>query len=82
MKTFGIEPRRGEMNNRGIYVLSDYNSKDIGFYDLSDFGASPIIRSQSGYGGSGLCGFMDEDNVLDQQGIFTNIIYPIIINNR
>ena len=64
MKTFSGSPRRGEMNNRGIYVLPDYRSYDIGFYDLSSFGASPVIRSQSGCGYHGICGFMDEENVV------------------
>ena len=63
MSTFST--RRGEMNNRRIYVLPDRYSSNIGFYDLSSFGTSPVIRSQSGNGGHwGACGFMDEDIVV------------------
>ena len=65
MSIFGGLPVRGEMNNRRIYVLPDHNSSNIGFYDLSSFGTSPVIKSQSGHGGFwGACGFMDEDTVV------------------
>ena len=61
MNTFSSYPMRGEMNSRGIYVLPDRYNTNIGFYDLSSFGTSPVIRSQSGYGGFwGACGFMDD----------------------
>ena len=60
MNTFISDPRRGEMNSRGIYVLPDRYNTNIGFYDLSSFGTSPVIRSQSGYGGWNSCGFMDD----------------------
>ena len=64
MSTFWSYPARGEMNNRRIYVLPGWESSNIGFYDLSSFGTSPVIRSQSGDGGLGSCGFMDEDIVV------------------
>ena len=61
MKTFSDNPLRVEMNSRGIYVLPDEHNTNVGFYDLSSFGTSPIIRSQSGNGWLGSCGFMDDD---------------------
>ena len=64
MSTFGGQPRRGEKNSRGIYVLPDRDSSNIGFYDLAPHGRPPEIRSQSGYGHWGSCCFLNEDTVL------------------
>ena len=83
MNTFSDEPRRGDMNNRGIYVLPAYESKDIGFYNLSSFGTSPVIRSQSGYGGFwGACGFMDEDIAICATYNQSGDIYKYNITNN
>ena len=81
MSTFSTHPVRGEMNNRGIYVLPDYESKDIGFYNLSSFETSPDIRSQSGKGYWGACGFMDEDIVVCAT-MSTGDIYKYNITNN
>ena len=65
MNTFGGEPRRGERNSKGIYVHPDRYSPDIAFYDLSHFGTSPVIRSQSGtLSWMGNCAFMDDNTVI------------------
>ena len=65
LETSGKYPSRGDMNTKGIYVLPDMNSFDIGFYDLYSFEiSSTIIKSQSGKGHYGSCGFMDDDIVI------------------
>ena len=83
MSTFSTYPRRGEMNNRRIYVLPDRYSSNIGFYDLSSFGTSPVIRSQSGVGGynGGSCGFMDDDIVICATYNQSGDIYKYNITN-
>ena len=81
MRTFGGVPVRGEINNRGIYVLPDYKSTNIGFYDLSSFGRSPVIRSQSGVGYDGTCGFMEDDIVICVT-LTTGDIYKYNITNN
>ena len=83
MSTFGISPERGEMNNRRIYCLP--NSHRIGFYDLSSFGTSPVIRSPQSdvwYNG-GACGFMDDDIVICAVSIYPTVdIYKYYITNN
>ena len=70
------------MNNRRIYVLPDLESTNIGFYDLSSFGTSPVIlRSQSGKGYRGACGFMDNDIVICAT-LTTGDIYKYNITNN
>ena len=70
------------MNNKGIYVLPDQSSYNVGFYDLSSFGTSPVIRSQSKEGGSwGVCVFMDDDIVVCATN-FTGDIYKYNITNN
>ena len=83
MNTFCDYPRRGEMNSRGIYVLPDAINTKIGFYDLSSFGTSPVIRSQSGSGGyyGGSCGFMDDDTAICVT-LTTGDIYKYNITNN
>ena len=82
MSTFSTSPRRGEMNNRRIYILTDNGNNHIGFYDLSFFGRSPVIKSQSGYGGHwGSCGFMDE-NIVVCATHYTGDIYKYNITNN
>ena len=83
MNTFSYGPVRGDMNSRGIYVLS-MDSKDIGFYDLSSCGTYPVIRSQSGDGGynGGTCGFMDEDIVICATYNQSGDIYKYNITNN
>ena len=78
MSTFGIYPRRGEMNSRRIYVLPQVDEY-IGFFDLSSFGTSPVIRSQSHNGLS--CAFMDDDIVVCTSGN-TGGIYKYNITNN
>ena len=65
INTFGTDPRRGEMNSAGIYVLPDGISNNIGFYNLSSFGTVLNIQSQSGRGHrGGSCGFLDENTAV------------------
>ena len=62
MNTFSNYPLRGERNSRGIYVLVDGMSSNIGFYNLSSVGTLPVIKSQSSF--ESACGFMDEETVI------------------
>ncbi len=83
INTFAGYPRRGEMNSNGIYVLPDFNSNNIGFYDLTQFeGNTPIIKSQSGPGyWGGSCGFQDENTAVCATRT-TGDIYKYDLNNN
>ena len=70
------------MNNKGIYVLSDRDSKDIGFYDLSSFGAPPVIQSQPVTGSAGSCGFIDENTALCATQYPDGDIYKYDVTNN
>ena len=66
MSTSSTYPERGEMNNRRIYVPSAErsNNNKIGFYDLTSFEKSPVIRSSNWSYLGGACLFMDDDIVI------------------
>ena len=65
INAFGTDPRRGEMNSAGIYVLPDFNNNNIGFYNLSSFGTVLNIQSQSGPGYHwDSCAFLDENTAV------------------
>ena len=57
-------PMRGERNTRGIYVLNDWDSGDIIIYDLASFETPSVNLTNSGVGGYGTCGFLEDDIVV------------------
>ena len=64
METYLEEPRKGEMNSKGIYVLPYLYSSDISFYNLS-LGISPVTKSQSGSNGWRCnCAFMYDNTAI------------------
>ena len=63
MSVIGGEPRRGEKNSRDIYVVPDRGNSRIGFYNLS-LTEAPVMKSQSGKGWYGSCGFLDDNTAV------------------
>ena len=57
-------PTRGERNTRGIYVLNHWASGDIIIYDLASFETPSVNLTQSGEGGWGNCGFLEDDIIV------------------